>query len=238
LTRERANKPNLAVRIGRDVPIRGFFARDSSGWIGLAIDEDEHAQHVIELVDHRDHQHRAPSITVALIELHALLEVRVALQVVDVGDDDRFLGECGMTNQTRLVHRMDRHRRVGYVMNGIELVQNGMQPPTAVFIGLNQHQPSAVAVGEPLPLHDDHPEQGLAVTLAHECDGDPAQLLEFRLGALVRVDHGRTGRIERASVSTAAVTDVPSSPLVVACDHGPLGRACRHQPSSFNASVG
>ena len=47
----------------------------------LRLTKSEHAQHVIELIDHRHHQHRAPSIAVALVERDALLEDRVALAV-------------------------------------------------------------------------------------------------------------------------------------------------------------
>ena len=152
---------------------------------------------MIELVDQRNHQHRPSSIAVALIERDPLLEVRVALQVVYVGDDDGLLGEGGVPNQTGVVHRIDRHRRVGHVINGIELVQNGMQPLAAVPIGFEQDQPASVAVGEPLPLHDNLAEQGFAVMLAHESNADPAQLLEFLLGMRCRRPYGgqKTGGV-------------------------------------------
>ena len=73
-----------------------------------------------------------------------------------------------------------------------------MQPLTAVPIGFKQDQPTSVAVGEPLPLHYNLPEQGLAITFAHESNADPAQLLEFILGVRCRGSCGgqKTSRVQ------------------------------------------
>src|SRR5207244_386686 len=68
LTRERARHAYFAIRIGLRVAFRIFLGADRGDWIRSAVDEEDHAEHAIEMIDHRDDHHRSYPVSIAHLD--------------------------------------------------------------------------------------------------------------------------------------------------------------------------
>ncbi len=177
LTGERADEPDLAVGIREDPAAGGWLVGDPRRRLALTVDELEHADHLVAVVEHRHDEDRLGAVAEALVEAAVERVRRLIRQHVRVLEHQRLAVHGGVAGKARRVER-EREPHDRQIRQRVVRGQREAELRRAVA-ALDEVDAAGVALREPLRLLEDADEQAVGVALGHERHTDPGQLAQL-----------------------------------------------------------
>ena len=184
LRRERAHQLDGALVVRQHLALDDLGRRQSHVGVALAVDELQHADDLVAVRLHRNHEHRLRAIAELLVEAAVLLVRHVVGQQIHVGDDERLAGGRRVPGQARVV---DLDGELGERQGGERVVLRQLEAQRVrrrrrrSRRSFGEVERARVARRDAARLAENHLEQREQIALGRQRDADARQLLELCL---------------------------------------------------------